>query len=76
MIVIVIVIMIVIVIVIMMIVMIMIMIMIIVWLFNLFTFLCVSYLGGYTHKTRKYFMYFFKYNIFTLKLTLFHFLTW
>ena len=50
-------------------------IMIIVWLFNLFTFLCVSYLGGYTHKIHKYIMSFLKYNIFTLKLKLFHFLT-
>ena len=41
----------------------------------LFLCVCVSYLGNYTHWTRKYFMYCFKLYIFVLHLILFHFST-
>ena len=47
------------------------------WHFRTFFFsYCVSYLGNYTHWTRKYFMYCFKFYIFVLHLILFHFSTW
>ena len=48
------------------------------WHFGAFSFFsnCVSYLGNYTHWTRKYFMYCFKFFIFVLHLILFHFSSW
>ena len=35
-----------------------------------------SFCVSYTHRTRKHFMYFFKYYIFTSHFIFFHFLTW
>jgi len=47
------------------------------WLYCTFLFpYCVSYLGSYTHRTCKYFMYFFLLYIFILHRILFRFLTW